>query len=103
MHTFFEQEKRDITPTMQYFIEKCTGNANLSAFEAEAENYVKKLQEPLTPADRYFFSRINQNGIIPPHMHKKILENKELQALEFVKPYIEDYVAEKEEQHCPTQ
>jgi hypothetical protein len=104
MQTLFKQEKDVvITPTIEYFIVKNLqkmklgiDHKDLAALETLAENHIKNLHDQLNPADRYFFTKASPSGIIPPQMTAKILLNLEMQALEYVKPYISDYVEEQE-------
>lgn len=95
MQTFKEEAR--ITPAMRYFIEKNLGNTDLAAFEAEAVTYAK-LNMNMNPADNYFITKLQPAGIIGPRMQAKVLDNKALQAIKFVKPFMEEYVRGKEVQ-----
>lgn len=101
MH-MFKQEKQPFIPTppLRYFLEKSRGNTDLANFEAAALNHVKLILNldpailKLNPAEQYFQMKMEPPGIIGPHMRGKVLENKELQAMAYVQPWLDEYIAE---------
>lgn len=85
----FMKEIKEITPTIQYFLQKSKGNSELTRYEIAAIEYVKNNTASNSPADIYFRQKLSNerrpaNGFIPPYIGDRILTHYEQQAIAFV-------------------
>jgi hypothetical protein len=86
-----QKDTDQLTPTIQFFLEKNKGNTELDNYERDAIAYIGN-RKPTTPPDFYFAQKLSNSnsqgrGIISSDMGSSLLENYEKEATEYVKQF----------------